>query len=86
MAAQGQWRRTTRPQGTEKRQKREEKEGANNRKKSPTPLPREVERDARGLEKQPGQGWVTRRTGLLALWPLGCGRLVSALHRHGTSR
>ena len=34
---------------TEKRQKREEKEGARNRKTSPTPLPRELERDARGL-------------------------------------
>ena len=34
---------------TEKRQKREEKEGARKRKTSPTPLPRELERDARGL-------------------------------------
>ena len=51
---------------TEKRQKREGKEGAHHRKTSPTPLPRELERDARGLEKQSGSG-------LLALWPLGCG-------------
>ena len=63
----------SRETSTEKRQKREEKEGAPNRKTSPTPLPRELERDARGLEKQPGQGWVTRHTGLLALWPSGCG-------------
>ena len=34
---------------TEQRKKREEKEGANNRKTGPTPLPRELERDARGL-------------------------------------
>ena len=59
---------------TEKRKKREAKEGAHNRKTSPTPLPRELERDARDLEKkQTGQGWVTRRSGLLALLPLGCG-------------
>ena len=56
---------------TEKRNKREEKEGAHDRKTSPTPLSRELERDARGLEKQSGQGWVTRRSGLLALWPSG---------------
>ena len=66
---------------TEKRQKREEKEGAPNRKTSPTPLPRELERDARGLEKQPGQGWVARHTGLLALWASGCGT-GSCLLRH----
>ena len=72
---------------TEKRKKREEKEGAHDRKTSPTPLPRELERDAPSLEKQSGQGWVTRRSGQLALWPLGCGhKFVSALHRHGTSR
>ena len=23
--------------------------------------------------RQPGQGWVTRHTGLLAHWPSGCG-------------
>ena len=63
----------SRETSTEKRQKREEKEGADNRKTSPTPLPRELERDARGLEKQSGQGWVTRHSGLLALWPSGCG-------------
>ena len=63
----------TRENSTEKRKKREEKEGAHKRKTSPTPLPRELERDARGLEKQSGKGWVTRRSGLLALWPLGCG-------------
>ena len=40
---------STRETSTEKRQKREEKEGAHNRKTSPTPLPRELERDARGL-------------------------------------
>ena len=51
---------------TEKRQKREEKERAHNRKTSPTPLPRELERDARGLEKQTGEGWVKRCFGLLA--------------------
>ena len=56
---------------TEKRKKREEKEGANNRKTGPTPLPRELERDARGLRKQTGESWVTRRTGLLALCPSG---------------
>ena len=58
---------------TEKRKRREEKERASNRKTSPTPLPRELERDARGLRKQTGEGRVTRRTGLLALWPSGCG-------------
>ena len=63
----------SRKTSTEKRKKREEKEGAHNRKTSPTPLPRELERDARGLRKQTGEGWVTRRTGLLALWPSGCG-------------
>ena len=42
----------TRETSTEKRKKREEKEGANNRKTGPTPLPRELERDARGLELQ----------------------------------
>ena len=63
----------SRETSTEKRKKREEKERARNRKTSPTPLPRELERDARGLEKQSGQGWVTRRSDLLALWPLGCG-------------
>ena len=35
------------------------------------PLPRELERVARGLEKVSGQVWVTRRSGLLALWPSG---------------
>ena len=39
----------SRETSTEKRQKREEKEGASDRKTSPTPLPRELERDARGL-------------------------------------
>ena len=39
----------SRETSTEKRQKREEKERANNGKTSPTPLPRELERDARGL-------------------------------------
>ena len=57
----------TQETSTEKRQKREEKERAHNRKKGPTPLPRELERDARGPEKQTGQGWV----GLLAHWPAG---------------
>ena len=61
----------TKETSTEKRKKREE-EGAHHRKTSPTPLPREQERDARGLEKQSG-GWDTRRSGLLALWPLGYG-------------
>ena len=50
--------------------KTKEERRAHNRKTSPTPLPRELERDARG---QSGEGWVTRRSGLLALWPLGCG-------------
>ena len=63
----------SRETSTEKRKKREEKEGAHHRKTSPTPLPRELERDARGPEKQSGQGWDKRRSGLLALWPLGCG-------------
>ena len=63
----------SRETSTEKRKKREEKKGAHHRKTSPTPLPREQERDARGLEKQSGQGWVTRRSGQLALWPSGCG-------------
>ena len=75
----------TRETSTEKRQKREEKEGAHNRKTSPTPLPRELERDARGLEKQTGEGWVTKHSGTLALWPSGCGT-GSCLLRHGTSR
>ena len=75
----------SRETSTEKRQKREEKEGAHNRKTSPTPLPRELERDARGLKKQSGQSWVTRHSGLLALWPSGCGT-GSCLLRHGTSR
>ena len=61
----------SRETSTEKRKKREEKEGANHRKTSPTPLPRELERDARGLEKQSGQGWVTRRPGTLACWHSG---------------
>ena len=65
--------RQLRETSTEKRKKREEKEGAHHRKTIPTPLPRELERDARGLKKQTGQGRVTRRSGLLALWPLGCG-------------
>ena len=42
-------RENSRETSTEKRQKREEKEGARKRKTSPTPLPRELERDARGL-------------------------------------
>ena len=75
----------TRETSTEKRQKREEKERAPHRKTSPTPLPREQERDARGLEERPGEGWVKRRCGLLALWPSGCGT-GSCLLRHGTSR
>ena len=62
---------TARKPERKKRKKREEKEGAHDRKTSPTPLPRELERDARGLEKQSGQGWVARRSGLLALWPSG---------------
>ena len=62
----------SRETSTEKRQKREEKEGARNRKTSPTSLPRELERDAHGLEKQTGEGWVRRHTGLLAHWPSGC--------------
>ena len=63
----------SRETSTEKRKKRDEKEGAHHRKTSPTPLPRELERDVRGLEKQSGQGWVTGRSGLLALWPLASG-------------
>ena len=63
----------SRETSTEKRQKREEKERAPHRKTGPTPLPRELERDARGLRKQTGESWVTRHTGLLALWPSGCG-------------
>ena len=58
----------SRETSTEKRKKREEKEGAHHRKTSPTPLPRELQRDARGLEKQLGEGWVKRRSGLLAFW------------------
>ena len=54
--------------------------------KPDAPLPRELEGDARGLEKQTGKGWVRRRhSGLLALWPSGCGT-GSCLLRHGTSR
>ena len=71
----------TRETSTEKRQKREEKEGAHNRKTGPTPLPRELERDAHGPEQQTGQGWVARHSGLLALWPSGCGT-GSCLFRH----
>ena len=56
---------------TGKRKKERREGGAHDRKASPTPLPRELERDARGLEKQSGQGWVTRRSGLLALWHSG---------------
>ena len=76
---------STRETSTEKRNKREEKEGAHNRKTSLTPLPRELERDARGVEKQLGKGWVKRHSGLLALWPSGSGK-GSCLLRHGTSR
>ena len=74
----------TRETSTEKRQKREEKERANNRKTSPTPLPRELERDARGLWKADRE-----RLGCEALWPAGTlafglwHRFVSVLHRHG---
>ena len=77
----------TRETSTEKRQKREEKEGAHHRKTSPTPLPRELERDAR----RPGKT-VWAMLGYEALWPAGTlafgqwHRFVSALHRHGTSR
>ena len=63
----------SRESSTEKRKKKEEKEGAHRRTESPMPLPRELERDARGLEKQTRQGWVPRRSGLLALWPSGSG-------------
>ena len=63
----------SRETSTEKRKNREEKEGAHHRKTSPTPLPRELERDTRGLEKQSGQDWVTRPSGLLALWTSGSG-------------
>ena len=38
--------------------------GSTPQKDKPDALPRELERDARG-------GWVTRRSGLLALWPSG---------------
>ena len=58
----------SRETSTEKRQKREEKEGANNRKTGPTPLPRELERDARGLKNR--QGKVGLR-GTLACWHSG---------------
>ena len=58
--------RQLREPSTEKRKKREEKEGAHHRKTSPTPLPRELERDARGLEKT-----VRARLGYEALWPAG---------------
>ena len=75
----------SRETSTEKRKKSEEEEIAPHRKTSPTPLPRELERDARGLEKQSGKGWVTRRSGLLALWPSGSDT-GSCLLRHGTSR
>ena len=57
----------SRETSTEKRKKREEKEGAHHRKTSPTPLPRELERDARGLEKKT----VWARLGYEALWPAG---------------
>ena len=57
---------------TEKRQKREEKEGARNPKDRPD-VPPAGERDARGLRKQTGEGRVRRHTGLLAHWPSGCG-------------
>ena len=63
----------SRETSTEKRQKREEKERAPHRKTSPTPLPRQLERDARGLETPVRGRWGQRRSGLLALWPLGCG-------------
>ena len=53
---------------TEKRKKREEKDGAHHRKTSPTPLPRELERDARGLEKQTGKAGLR---GALACWHSG---------------
>ena len=49
----------------------ERREGSTLQKDKPDALPRDLERDARGLEKKSGQGWVTRRSGLLALWPLG---------------
>ena len=45
----------TRETSTEKRKKREEKEGAHHRKTSPTPLPRGLEREARGLENSQGK-------------------------------
>ena len=73
----------TRENSTEKRQKREEKERAHNQKTGPTPLPRELERDARGPEKQSGQGWVARHSGLLALWPSGCGTGLCLLRHPG---
>ena len=72
----------SRENSTEKREKREEKEGVYYRKTSPTPLPREQERDARGLENI-----VRARLGYEALWPAGTlafgqwHRFVSALHR-----
>ena len=77
----------SRETSTEKQKKREEEEGAHHRKASPTPLPRELERDARGLKKT---DWA--REGYEALWPAGTlafglwHRFVSALHRHGTFR
>ena len=42
----------TRETSTEKRKKREEREEATHRQTGPTPLPRELERDARDLELQ----------------------------------
>ena len=54
----------TRETNTEKRKKRDEEEGPHHRKTSPTPLPRDLERDARGLEETV---WAT--VGYEALWP-----------------
>ena len=51
----------------EKRQKREEKERAHHRKTSPTPLPRQLERDARW----PAKTCAWARVGYEALWPAG---------------
>ena len=57
----------TRETSTEKRQKREEKERAN------TPFHRSWDVTPAACEKQTGKGWVARHSGLLALWPSGCG-------------
>ena len=51
-----------------KRKKREEKEGAHHRKTSPTPLPRELERDAAAWKNSQGKAGLR---GALACWHSG---------------